>query len=1596
MKKLLSVLIIILIVLCQVPLSYAADADQVTLSGLMCVNSDGEQIHSVNKSESYNIVFNAQNKSSEDDVVHIFAAAFSEDGDLIDLFHSYVNIVCSDQYEAYSVPVNASEQNFDYIKVMVWDDNIVPLSKYYLLTKKRIVFSQIDLTPVANGKFYVNPNNSEELLLATYNNSENDNGKYDFAWHNESNQSKVAAVYPLKASDGSEILNSGDGMLYAPSGTPYKMPDRYEGVENKEAVSISYWYSKNVEINIPGDTYSKIHLLLATALIAENRFDVTVRYTDGSSEITEGVPVFSYSNASNQDGFVGYISKKAALNGTDLDNSVGGYVKLALVEYEISVNSKKMVDTVKISATEPSKYTSSSSAGGRNFMIAAVTTEREDSDVNDSVIMSQIDLTPSANGKFYVNPANPDELLLSTYNNSENDNGIHDFTWHNESSGNKVAAVYPLKAADGGEILDSSDGMLHAPSGIVYKMPDRYEGVENKEAISVSYWYSQNTEIDIVNDTYLKLHILVASSLASESRFDVTVKYSDGSSDITDSIPVFSYSNAASQEGFVGYISKKAALNGTDLDNSVGGYVKLALFEHEIDTNPKKKVDTVKISATDPSKYTSSTTAGGRNFMIAAITTETKVFANTDTEKYEQIDLTSAANGKFYVDPSHAEELLLTTYNNESNMGGRHDFTWNNESVGNKVAAVYPLKAADGSEILSSEDGLLHTSSGIPYKMPERYEGVENKEAISLSYWYSGNVEIDLDNDVYTSLHFLIASSLASDSKFDVRIDYTDGSSEIGGNNPVFSYSNAANQNGFVGYISKKAALNGTDLDNSVGGYIKLALFEQEIAVNPNKIVDKIMLYATDPSKYSSSATSGGQTFMISALTTERAFTEDVISYIENKIKTSEYLPQEAQALSDLASAVEQRGVHLSSIDGIARLPQYENDKRDVFVSTTGNDLTGDGSINAPFASVGKACEFIKENDDFIGKWRVVFRGGRYYVNESIELNEQTLPNFSSVTFCGYESEDVVISGAQQIDMTRATAVDSATKALLPTSAANKVVRVDLSSQGIGEAVKPQPAKYGAARSGVSQIIIDNQVYNPARWPNNGYATISSCINNGSDGKGLEFKTNESDSNSSCWSYAEDALINGFFSDNDWRFDIMSMASYDAVTKVIKTADAPFTTIGSTTSPRRFYIENLLEEIDVPGEWYIDENNVLYIYPTNNNANVYITTTNEPLFVISNLSNVYFENICINGNMATAFSFSKARNCEITNCDIKNTASNAVEFSVCENCGIVGCDLSYIGKNAVYVYDGEITLVSMKPRDNYIRDCKISNFATFSRNGNAAGIFLACAHDTVISNNEIFDSVWAAIVMDRPIGTVIEYNDIHDVQKDYGDAGAIYSGKSFVSQGNIIRYNYIHDIEPYSEDIVGELTAVYLDDLSCGFTIHGNIIYRSPIGILLGGGKNNVVSNNIIMNGDVKKAVRTVYADDRGLTWAAQAVQSLVDNLRTYIIYYPKYVAKYSHVTGTYYLESSGTPANNTISNNFYYNAESERIADVYKNGNYNNVYAGNYEYGTNFYDSLLYGSPFVDESRCNFTIKQDSVITKRIPDFENIPFDRIGLINKR
>jgi len=166
---------------------------------------------------------------------------------------------------------------------------------------------------------------------------------------------------------------------------------------------------------------------------------------------------------------------------------------------------------------------------------------------------------------------------------------------------------------------------------------------------------------------------------------------------------------------------------------------------------------------------------------------------------------------------------------------------------------------------------------------------------------------------------------------------------------------------------------------------------------------------------------------------------------------------------------------------------------------------------------------------------------------------------------------------------------------------------------------------------------------------------------------------------------------------------------------------------------------------------------------------------------------------------------------------------------------------------------------------------------------------------------------------------IIEFNNIHHVCLETGDAGAFYMGRDYTQQGNILRYNYFHNLYGFQKQKrFTEVMAVYLDDGTSGTTIYGNLFYKVERGVLIGGGRNNTVENNIFVKNKVSVSV-----DARILDWAkASAARGgnwrMVEKLEDMNYKHPPYSTRYPQLVKI--LEDEyGVPKGNKIIRNVYF-----------------------------------------------------------------------------
>lgn len=337
------------------------------------------------------------------------------------------------------------------------------------------------------------------------------------------------------------------------------------------------------------------------------------------------------------------------------------------------------------------------------------------------------------------------------------------------------------------------------------------------------------------------------------------------------------------------------------------------------------------------------------------------------------------------------------------------------------------------------------------------------------------------------------------------------------------------------------------------------------------------------------------------------------------------------------------------------------------------------------------------------------------------------------------------------------------------------------------------------------------------------------------------------------WASEGDPWVQGYWF-RDWAEQRHKIASIDVATRTISVAP-PFHYYGYRKG-QWFRGFNMLSEIDVPGEWYIDrKTGILYLWPPApiERAKVEVSMA-AGFFNLIGASHMTIRGLLMEAARGTAVSIAGGEGCRIMGCTFRNLGNHAVTIFNGKNHGVMGCDMHGMGGGGIYLIGGDrqaLVAGGLFAENNHIH-----HFGRWDRMYRP-GLFLSGV-GLRASHNLIHDAPHAAILFGGN-DHLIEFNEIHNVCAESHDCGAIYAGRSWTLRGHTIRHNYIHHL--FGKD-GGPCNGIYLDDLFSSARVEGNVFYQVLRPVFLGGGRDNVIENNLFI--DCPKAV---HIDARALGW---------------------------------------------------------------------------------------------------------------------------------
>ncbi|EFC37914.1 predicted protein [Naegleria gruberi] len=533
-----------------------------------------------------------------------------------------------------------------------------------------------------------------------------------------------------------------------------------------------------------------------------------------------------------------------------------------------------------------------------------------------------------------------------------------------------------------------------------------------------------------------------------------------------------------------------------------------------------------------------------------------------------------------------------------------------------------------------------------------------------------------------------------------------------------------------------------------------------------------------------------------------------------------------------------------------------------------GSDSNSGNSTTSPFQTIAKASQWIQTYKNSLSQTLIKnvtiyvnIDDGRYFFNASTSIvkpskfNDRSSPVYWKPW---RENGEVIFSGAVPLPSYLWKTFDSNDEdsySMLPQSSRGHVKMLNLTQAGFSSsqivALKRAGYSIGGTTSG-NELFFRGKVQTVARYPNktpqgeDQYLKILST-----DAEYMVRLNSTGSPNRMNWPLEKYPFVFSYFY-YDWADELAPLSKLYSN----GTVQLQFKPSLGIQKGQRIYVANFLSELDMPGE-YIILDDVIFFWPPSEitaNDDVMISVSEHLIVSLANgqlFSNLKFEmcrGVGLVANTLTAI--------EISHCTFSNIGNRGISMTNCDDYCKINYNTFYeIGQGGLSISAGSRT--TLTSWNALVMGNTIFNYSRIGKTYRPAisvqGVGITCR------NNEIYNGDHVAIMWGGN-NHDLSYNKIHNVCKSSQDSSAIYSGRDWTQRGNLIRYNYIYNVKG-----MGDLgaTCIYLDDMFSSVTMYGNILVDCYRGLLIGGGRDNVVFGNVFVNN-----TQAIYADDRGLTWA--------------------------------------------------------------------------------------------------------------------------------
>ncbi len=487
-----------------------------------------------------------------------------------------------------------------------------------------------------------------------------------------------------------------------------------------------------------------------------------------------------------------------------------------------------------------------------------------------------------------------------------------------------------------------------------------------------------------------------------------------------------------------------------------------------------------------------------------------------------------------------------------------------------------------------------------------------------------------------------------------------------------------------------------------------------------------------------------------------------------------------------------------------------------------------------------------------------------------------------------------------------------------PKKARNRILRADLAALGVEDLgalalrgmhhpILPAPA----------EVFFDGRPLDLARWPNQGFSRVLDVLDAGGGKKRRPARLLLDPARTKAWGKAGRIWLHGYWH-WDWADEQLPVKLLDPDRGL---AAAPVLPHYPFKKGARFFARDLPEELDRPGEYWIDRKaKKLYLIPPRpmKGAKVTLSLLEIPLLVMKWTYHVRFQGLtfaCARGDGAFLHA---ARDVVFTSCTFENLGNRAVVIDKdCRKCGLVGCSIHDTGEGGLVLAGGDRK--TLAPGNNFVEGCDIHHFARLGRTYKP-GVNMTGVGQRVVSCR-IHDAPHAGILFFSCNDCLIEKNEFFHLCFECDDAGAVYTGRDWTLWGNKIRFNLFHHITGLHRY---GAQGVYLDDAASGIEVRGNVFHRVQRAMLLGGGRDLLVEDNLISH-----CPRSIHLDARALGWMKKAAApgGILRRRLAAMPYKKEPWRSRFPALRTYLRDDPGAPKHNRVRNNLIFASGKPDIA---------------------------------------------------------------------